>query len=59
MLTIFGLVIFRQFYLMTITRFSNTPLIVGASFPVGWTVTGLLLFIYYNKVIQSKEIIEE
>lgn len=59
MLTIFGLVVFRQFYLMVITNFYNTPLIVGASFPVGWTVTGLLLFIYYNKVMQAKETIDE
>lgn len=55
LLAILGLVIARQLYLTVITKLYNTPLIVGASFPIGWSVSGLLLFLYYNKIIKIKE----
>ncbi|MBE6109805.1 MAG: MATE family efflux transporter [Erysipelotrichaceae bacterium] len=43
-----GFVVIRQIYLFVMTRFiSNTPALVGFSYPVGWMVTCALEVLYY------------
>jgi putative MATE family efflux protein len=44
-----GLIGARQLYLSVITRFIRTPVLTGLAFPVGWLVSGLLLYIFYRK----------
>jgi putative MATE family efflux protein len=43
------LIVVRQIYLWVITKFINTPLVVGIAFPLGWTLSGILLMILYYK----------
>lgn len=53
LLSLSGLVVTRQLYLTIITRFYNTPLSIGFSYPVGWSFSGLLLYLYYNKIAKE------
>jgi len=39
---LFSYVLFRQFYLFTITKFINTPAVVGFGYPLGWIVCSIL-----------------
>ncbi|MCR4805294.1 MAG: MATE family efflux transporter [Clostridia bacterium] len=44
-----GLVVARQIYLRIITGIVNTPLSVGLAWPLGWLVSGTMIYIYYKK----------
>jgi len=44
---LFSYVLFRQIYLFTITKFFNTPAIVGFGYPLGWIVCSLLTSYFY------------
>ena len=45
---LFSFVVFRQIYLFVMTRFIiNTPQSVGISYPVGWALCSILMFISY------------
>lgn len=46
---LFSLVLCRQIYLFTITRFFNNVYTVAFGYPVGWMVCAILLIIYYRK----------
>ncbi len=41
-----GLVVVRQIYLYIITKYHNTPAVVALGFPVGWSVSTLLILIH-------------
>lgn len=43
-----GIVGFRQLYLLLITKWANTPWLVGMSYPVGWCSAGIVLFLIYR-----------
>ena len=45
---ILGNVVFRQIYLYFITGIYNTPMSVGLAWPLGWLVSGLLVYGYYR-----------
>lgn len=47
-LMIFGLVVVKQAYLMLITSIINTPLSVGFAYPLGWMVSGVLVWSCYR-----------
>lgn len=44
-----GLVVARQLYLRIITGIINTPLSVGLAWPLGWLVSGAMIYVYYRK----------
>ncbi len=45
---LFSFVVFRQIYLFVMTRFIlNTPQSVGISYPVGWVMCAVLMFVTY------------
>ena len=43
-----GLVAARQLYLLIVVRVLNTPVSVGLAYPLGWLVSGLMGFVYYQ-----------
>lgn len=51
-----GLIGARQIYLLLITPFINTPLVVGLAFPFGWFVSGMLLYIIYRQYCKSRNL---
>ena len=46
--TIASFVVFRQLYLLIGTQFISSPLFVGLSYPAGWIVSTITLFIIYR-----------
>jgi len=48
MIMIFSFVIFRQLYLYVATLLSNEFFFVGFSYPLGWIMAAILLFIAYR-----------
>lgn len=44
---LFSYVLFRQLYLFVITRFINTPVVVGFGYPLGWMMCSLLTAWFY------------
>lgn len=42
-----GIVVFRQIYLLVITRVANNPWLVGLSYPAGWTFAATALLLVY------------
>lgn len=44
---LFSYVLFRQIYLFTITKFINTPAVVGFGYPLGWIVCSILTAAFY------------
>jgi len=48
LICIFSFVAFRQAYLLIGTQFIRDPLFVGMSYPVGWVMSSLLMFIVYK-----------
>lgn len=51
-LMILGLVTARQIYLILITPIVNTPFSIGFAYPLGWIISGLLVwsaYLYYTK----------
>ncbi len=47
-ITISSFVVFRQLYLLIGTRFIDSPLFVGLSYPAGWLVASLSMTIVYH-----------
>ena len=43
-----GLIVVRQIYLFVVTRFINTPVVVGLAFPLGWLASGSFLYMFYR-----------
>lgn len=44
---LFSFVAFRQIYLYTATRFSDSFFTVAIGYPLGWTISAILVIIYY------------
>lgn len=47
LLMLSGIVLFRQLYLLVITRIANNPWLVGLSYPAGWTFAATALMSVY------------
>ena len=57
MIKLFSFVIFRQIYLFAVSRiFPNVLFAVAIGYPIGWTLSAVLITIYY--IHKNKEITE-
>ncbi len=55
-ISISSFVLFRQIYMFVMANFiSNTPLPIGLSYPAGWVVCSIAIFIYYHIVPLDKK----